>query len=243
LVASGPGVERLAEEVAHVLPDARVVVMTSDTVPNARAAAELVAAVERREVDVLIGTQIIAKGHHFPALTLVGVVDADVGLGGGDLRAAERTFQLLYQVAGRAGRERRPGRVLVQTHLPDHPVMQALANGDKDGFLAAELEERRDGAMPPYGRLAALILAGRDANRVKAEAQRLARAAPEDGGALVLGPAPAPLALLRGRYRERLLVKAEPQLDLPSYLRRWLGGHKLPGAVQLQVDVDPYSFL
>ena len=243
LVASGPGVERLAEEVAHVLPDARVVVMTSDTVPNARAAAELVAAVERREVDVLIGTQIIAKGHHFPALTLVGVVDADVGLGGGDLRAAERTFQLLYQVAGRAGRERRPGRVLVQTHLPEHPVMQALANGDKDGFLAAELEERRDGAMPPYGRLAALILAGRDANRVKAEAQRLARAAPENGGALVLGPAPAPLALLRGRYRERLLVKAEPQLDLPSYLRRWLGGHKLPGAVQLQVDVDPYSFL
>jgi primosomal protein N' (replication factor Y) (superfamily II helicase) len=243
LAASGPGVERLAEELRHVLPEARVAVMTSDTVPTARAAAELVTAVERRQVDVLIGTQIIAKGHHFPALTLVGVVDADLGLGGGDLRAAERTFQLLYQVAGRAGRESRPGRVLVQTHLPDHPVMQALAHGDKDGFLAAELVERRDAALPPYGRLAALILAGRDAAKVKAEAQRLARAAPRDGGALVLGPAPAPLALLRGRYRERLLVKAEPRLDLPGYLRRWLAEVRLPGAVSLQVDVDPYSFM
>lgn len=243
LVASGPGVERLAEEAAAVLPEARVAVMTSDTVPNARAAAELIAAMENRQVDVLLGTQIIAKGHHFPALTLVGVVDADLGLGGGDLRAAERTFQLLYQVAGRAGREARPGRVLVQTHLPEHPVMQALARGDKDGFLAVEYAERRDAGMPPCGRLAALVLAGRDLARVKAEAQRLARAAPEADGVRVLGPAPAPLALLRGRYRERLLVKAECRVDLPSYLRGWLRAVRLPGAVQLQVDVDPYSFL
>jgi primosomal protein N' (replication factor Y) (superfamily II helicase) len=243
LVASGPGVERLAEELAHILPDARVEVMTSDTVQTARAASELVMAMERREIDVLIGTQIIAKGHHFPDLTLVGVIDADLGLGGGDLRASERTFQLLYQVAGRAGRETRPGRVFIQTHLPEHPVMQALARSDKDGFLTAELEERREGAMPPFGRLAALIVAGRDASLVKTQAQRLARAAPSGEGALVLGPAPAPLALLRGRYRERLLVKAEPQLDLPAFLRRWLAAIKLPGAVQLQVDVDPYSFL
>jgi primosomal protein N' (replication factor Y) len=217
--------------------------MTSDTVQTARAASELVTAMERREIDVLIGTQIIAKGHHFPDLTLVGVIDADLGLGGGDLRASERTFQLLYQVAGRAGRETRPGRVFIQTHLPEHPVMQALARSDKDGFLTAELEERREGAMPPFGRLAALIVAGRDASLVKTQAQRLARAAPGGEGALVLGPAPAPLALLRGRYRERLLVKAEPQLDLPAFLRRWLAAIKLPGAVQLQVDVDPYSFL
>jgi primosomal protein N' (replication factor Y) len=243
LVPSGPGVERLAEEVAHLLPEARLAVMTSDTVPSANAAAGLVAAMERREIDVLLGTQIIAKGHHFPALTLVGVVDADLGLGGGDLRAAERTFQLLYQVAGRAGRERRPGRVLVQTHLPEHPVMQALAEGDKDGFLAVEYAERRESGMPPCGRLAALVLACRDLAKVKQEAQKLARAAPEADGVTVLGPAPAPLSLLRGRYRERLLVKAEARLDLPAYLRRWLGGHKLPGAVQLQVDVDPYSFL
>ena len=147
---------------------------------------------ESHTVDILLGTQIIAKGHHFPDLTLVGVVDADLGLGGGDLRAAERTFQLLYQVAGRAGREERPGRVLIQTHLPEHPVMQALAVGDKDRFLAVELEERRIGEMPPFGRLAALIVSGGDAQRVKAEARRIAQAAPETDEAIVLGPTPAP---------------------------------------------------
>ena len=243
LTASGPGVERLAEELAGILPKARLAVMTSDTAGDTKAATALVEAMESHAVDILLGTQIIAKGHHFPDLTLVGVVDADLGLGGGDLRAAERTFQLLYQVAGRAGREDRPGRVLIQTHLPEHPVMQALAVGDKDRFMAVELEERRFGEMPPFGRLAALILAGGDPERVKDEARRLARAAPETAGAIVLGPAPAPLALLRGRYRERLLVKADPGLDLPAWLRAWLGGIKLPGAVQLQVDVDPISFL
>jgi primosomal protein N' (replication factor Y) len=171
------------------------------------------------------------------------VVDADLGLGGGDLRAAERTFQLLYQVSGRAGREERPGRVLIQTHLPEHPVMQALAVGDKDRFLAVELEERRIGEMPPFGRLAALIFAGGDAERVKAEARQVARAAPRTDAAIVLGPAPAPLALLRGQYRERLLVKAEAGLDLPAWLRAWLGPIKLPSSVRLQVDVDPVSFL
>ena len=243
LAASGPGVERLAEELEELLPGARVAVMTSDTTGDARMAAALVEAMERHKVDVLIGTQIIAKGHHFPDLTLVGVVDADLGLGGGDLRAAERTFQLLYQVAGRAGREERPGRVLIQTHLPEHPVMQALAVGDKDRFLAVELEERRLGEMPPFGRLAALIFAGGDAERVKAEARRVARAAPPTEGILVLGPAPAPLALLRGRYRERLLVKAAEDVDLPTWLRAWLGPIRLPAAVHLQVDIDPVSFL
>jgi primosomal protein N' (replication factor Y) len=243
LAASGPGVERLAEELEELLPDARVAVMTSDTTSDARAAGEMVRAMEEHRVDVLIGTQIIAKGHHFPDLTLVGVVDADLGLGGGDLRAAERTFQLLYQVAGRAGREERPGRVLIQTHLPEHPVMQALAVGDKDRFLAVELEERRIGEMPPFGRLAALIFAGGDAERVKAEARRVARAAPESDGVIVLGPAPAPLALLRGRYRERLLVKAAEGVDLPAWLRTWLAPIRLPSAIHLQVDVDPVSFL
>lgn len=243
LAPSGPGVERLAEELEEVLPEARVAVMTSDTVGNARAAAEIVRAVEEHRVDALIGTQLVAKGHHFPDLTLVGVVDADLGLGGGDLRAAERTFQLLYQVAGRAGREDRPGRVLIQTHLPEHPVMQALAVGDKDRFLAVELEERRLGEMPPFGRLAALIFAGGDAERVKAEARRVARAAPESESVIVLGPAPAPLALLRGRYRKRLLVKAAPGVDLPAWLRAWLAPVRLPSAVHLQVDVDPVSFL
>jgi primosomal protein N' (replication factor Y) len=243
LAASGPGVERLAEEVDELLPGARVALMTSDTAADTKAAAAIVEGMEDHRIDVLIGTQIIAKGHHFPDLTLVGVVDADLGLGGGDLRAAERTFQLLYQVAGRAGREDRPGRVLIQTHLPEHPVMQALAVGDKDRFLAVELEERRIGEMPPFGRLAALIFAGADAERVKVEARAVARAAPETEGVIVLGPAPAPLALLRGRYRERVLVKATTEIDLPAWLRAWLGAIKLPSAVHLQVDVDPVSFL
>ena len=243
LAASGPGVERLTEELEGLLPAARVAVLTSDTAADAKAAAAIVAAMEERRVDVLVGTQLVAKGHHFPDLTLVGVVDADLGLGGGDLRAAERTFQLLYQVSGRAGRAERPGRVLIQTHLPEHPVMQALAVGDKDRFLAVELEERRLGEMPPFGRLAALIVAGGDAERVKAEARRIARAAPEDPDVIVLGPAPAPLALLRGRYRERLLVKAAAGVDLPAWLRRWLAPIRLPAAVRVQVDVDPVSFL
>jgi primosomal protein N' (replication factor Y) len=243
LVASGPGVERIAEELLTILPDARTALMTSDTTSGAAAVAALVGAVERREVDVLIGTQIIAKGHHFPQLTLVGVVDADLGLGGGDLRASERSFQLLYQVAGRAGRETRPGRVLIQTHLPDHPVMRALARGDKDAFLASELEERRLSGMPPFARLAALVLSGRDAERVKAEARRLALAAPRTEGVQLWGPAPAPISLLRGRWRERLLVRAVDGVDLPAWLRGWLAGRRLPASVGLQVDVDPYGFL
>ncbi len=243
LAVSGPGVERIAEELASFLPEARIALMTSDTMTGAAAVAELVHAMERREVDILVGTQIIAKGHHFPQLTLVGVVDADLGLGGGDLRAAERTFQLLYQVAGRAGRESRPGRVLLQTHLPEHPVMQALARGDKDRFLATELEERRLGGMPPYGRLAALVLSGRDAERVKSEARHLARSAPATEGVQIWGPAPAPLSLLRGRWRERILVRADNEVDLPAWLRGWIGKVRLPGQVMLQVDVDPYGFL
>ena len=166
------------------------------------------------QLDLLIGTQIIAKGHHFPDLTLVGVVDGDLGLAGGDLRAAERQFQLLYQVAGRAGRAARPGRVLIQTHLPDHPLMQALAAGDKERFYAEELAERQDAGMPPFGRLAALIVSGRDLPQVRRLATLIARAAPDVPGVRVLGPAPAPLALLRGRYRQRLLVIAAPEIDL-----------------------------
>ena len=243
LVASGPGVERIAEEVRHLLPDARLRIVTSDTVRTAEQAAGLVRAVTAGEVDILVGTQILAKGHHFPALTLVGVVDADLGLSGGDLRAAERSFQLLYQVAGRAGRAQRSGRVLIQTHLPDHPVMQALARGDRHGFLESELAEREASGMPPFGRLAALVLSGRDAEQVRREARRLARTAPRLEGLTVLGPAPAPLALLRGRYRERFLLKAAPEVDLPACLRQWLAGARLPGSVRLRVDVDPQSFL
>lgn len=243
LVASGPGVERIAEEVRALLPAARVQVVTSDTVGTAAAAAELVRAVLARELDVLVGTQMLAKGHHFPDLTLVVVVDADLGLAGGDPRAAERSFQLLYQVAGRAGRAERPGRVLLQTHDPDHPVMAALAAGDREGFLAAELQERAEARLPPFGRLAALVVSGPEAEAVRSFARALARAAPAAEGVRVLGPAPAPLALLRGRWRERLLVVDRDGSRLPGYLRGWLAGRRLPGRLALEVDVDPVSFL
>jgi primosomal protein N' (replication factor Y) len=243
LVACGPGVERLAEEVQALLPDARLGILTSDRPTGPGAVAALLRAMREHELDLLIGTQIIAKGHHFPDLTLVGVVDGDLGLSGGDLRVAERQFQLLYQVAGRAGRAARPGRVLIQTHLPDHPVMQALAAGDKERFYAEELAERRDAGMPPFGRLAALIVSGRDLQTVRRFAALLAREAPTAPGLRVLGPAPAPLALLRGRYRQRLLVIAAPETDLAAILRPWVKARKPPGDLRLQVDVDPYSFL
>jgi primosomal protein N' (replication factor Y) len=242
LVPCGPGVERLKEEVAARFPEARTALMVSDLLSGPRAAAELAAAMTAHRYDLLIGTQIVAKGHHFPLLTLVGVVDADLGLAGGDLRAAERTYQLLHQVAGRAGREERPGRVLVQTYMPQAPVMQALAKGDRDGFLAAEAAARRAAGLPPFGRLAALIVSAADAENADFAARALARAAPQLPGISVLGPAPAPLAVLRGRHRRRFLVKAERSVSLQAVLRDWLLRVKLAGSARLQVDIDPYGF-
>jgi primosomal protein N' (replication factor Y) len=242
LAACGPGVERIAEEVATQFPQARRAVMASDTVAGPAAAAAMVRAMAEHRVDILIGTQIVAKGHHFPLLTVVAVVDADLGLGGGDLRASERTFQLLSQVAGRAGRAERAGHVYLQTYLPEHPVIEALLRGDRAGFLAREADDRRAGAWPPFGRLVALIVSGHDVRRVESHAQALARAAPRHDGVRVLGPAPAPLALLRGRHRYRLLLRAERSVSVQTVVREWLARAPAPNGVRLQVDVDPYSF-
>jgi primosomal protein N' (replication factor Y) len=241
--ACGPGVERVAEEAAERFPKARVALMASDTLIGPHALRELIQKVQSHEIDLLIGTQIMAKGHHFPLLTLVGVVDADLGLNGGDLRAAERTFQLLHQVSGRAGRAERPGRVLLQTYEPEHPVMQALESGERDRFLALEAEGRRNHGWPPFGRLAALIVSGPDPEAADLTAAALARAAPHLRGVSVLGPAPAPLAVLRGRHRRRFLIKAERQVHLQSVLRQWLSAVRIASNVRVQVDVDPYSFL
>jgi len=241
--ACGPGVERLAEEVAADFPEVRATIVSSDTVAGPAAAAALVAQVQAHEVDLLIGTQLMAKGHHFPKLTLVGVVDADLGLAGGDLRAAERTYQLLAQVAGRAGRADQPGRVFLQTYMPEHAVMQALVSGDRDRFLAAEAKDRRDHGMPPFGRLAALIVSGRDAEAAERAARALGRAAPRRAGVEVLGPAPAPLSVLRGQHRFRLLLKAERSVNVQKVLRGWLEAVRWPSGVKVKVDVDPYSFL
>jgi primosomal protein N' (replication factor Y) len=198
---------------------------------------------ERREIDLLIGTQVVAKGHHFPLLTLVGVIDADLGLAGGDLRAAERTFQLLSQVAGRAGRAAHRGRVLLQTYQPEDKVMQALVSGDADHFYRAEAEDRRIAGMPPFGKLVALIVSGPDPAVVDRIAAELARSAPRDATIEVLGPAPAPLALLRGRHRRRLLLKASRAIKVQPVLRLWLAKIRPPTGVRIQIDVDPYSFM
>ncbi len=241
--ACGPGVERLAEEVAETFPDLRCIVAASDTVTSPTQAAELVRSIEAHEVDILIGTQMVAKGYHFPLLTLVGVIDADLGLSGGDLRAGERTYQLLYQVAGRAGRGDKPGHVILQTYMPDHPVMKALKSGERDRFLQTEADARRGAGMPPFGRLAALIVSGEDEVLVDDAANQLGRTAPHGPGILALGPAPAPLSMIRGRHRRRLLLKTEKKLPIQTILKDWLTRAVPPRNVRVQVDIDPYSFL
>jgi primosomal protein N' (replication factor Y) len=243
LVPCGPGVERLLEEVTVRFPAARPALMVSDLLSGPGAAAELAQAMTERRYDVLIGTQIVAKGHHFPMLTLVGVVDADLGLTGGDLRAAERTYQLLHQVGGRAGRAEHKGQVLIQTFMPDQPVMKALASGDRDRFLEAEAAARRHAGLPPFGRLAALIVSAADAETCDFTARALARAAPQLPGVTVLGPAPAPLAVLRGRHRQRFLVKTTREVRPQAVLGDWLSRVRVTGSARIQVDIDPYSFL
>ncbi len=241
MVALGPGIERLAEEVAAAFPQLASAILSGDhSVDQAR---KTLAAFTRGETRLLIGTQIIAKGHHFPDLTLVGVIDADLGLAGGDLRAAERTFQMLHQVSGRAGRAARAGHAVMQTYMLEHPVMQALISGDQAQFLTAESDARRARNLPPFGRLAALIISGPDQIQVRDFATLLARHAPHGKDLQVLGPAPAPLALLRGRHRYRLLLMATRQHNVQAILRQWLAQAKVPPKLRLNVDVDPYSFM
>ena len=242
LIACGPGVERVAEEFAAFFPNARYAIASSDTMATRGEIQGPLRAFASREIDVLIGTQIVAKGHHFPHLTLVGVIDADLGGADGDVRARERTFQLLHQVSGRAGRAEKPGLVLLQTRNPDDSVMQALASGDRDGFYEQERMFREAAAAPPFGRLAAIIVSGYDGEAVRDVARELAKTAPAARDVKVWGPTPAFYALLRGQTRERLLVQAARGVDVQAYMRAWLARVKVPGAVRVAVDVDPVSF-
>ncbi|MGV8986597.1 MAG: primosomal protein N' [Cypionkella sp.] len=240
----GPGVERLAEEVTARFPEARLAVLSSDLFGSARALKEEIVKIAEGAADIIIGTQIVAKGHNFPLLTLVGVIDADLGLQGSDLRAAERTFQLIRQVAGRAGRAEKRGTALLQTYQPDHPVIAAILGGDEEAFWAAEAAERRAAGVPPYGRMAGIILSSPDVAQVFDFGAELAR---RDGplrriGAVVYGPAPAPVARVRGRHRVRLLVKAEKTAPLQAALKEWVGQLKQPGNLRLAIDIDPQSF-
>jgi primosomal protein N' (replication factor Y) (superfamily II helicase) len=243
LVACGPGVERIADEVGVLFPEARRAVVTSDTLWSPAKAAEFVGRMEAGEIDIVIGTQLITKGYHFPNLTLVGVVDADLGLQGGDLRAAERSFQQIAQVAGRAGRAAKPGRVFVQTHEPNAPVIRALVSGDAESFYAAETEARKEANAPPFGRFAGIIISSEDLKQAQTTAHLIGKSAPDVDGMHVYGPAPAPLAMLRGRHRMRLLVHARRALDVQDVIRDWLGALDWPRSVRVSVDVDPYSFV
>ena len=245
LSVAGPGVERIAEEAAALFPEARIAVLSSDLVAGPEEMRARLAEIAEGGADIVIGTQMVAKGHNFPLLTLVGVIDADLGLRGGDLRAAERTFQLLAQVAGRAGRAERPGTALIQTASPDHPVMTALLSGEAEAFWTAEAEERRAAASPPFARMAGIVLSGTEERRVWEAARALARArAPLDSaGVDLFGPAHAPIARIRGRARVRLLARAARGVALQRALRAWLDGVKLPAAVRVTIDIDPQSFL
>ena len=242
MIACGPGVERVAEEFAQFFPTARYAIASSDTMHGPAETQSAIRAMAKREIDVLIGTQIMAKGHHFPQLTLVGVIDADLGGADGDLRARERTFQLLHQVSGRAGRADKPGLVLLQTRNPTDAVMQALAGGERDAFYAQEAEFRARAGAPPYGRLAALIVSGYDGETVREIARALGKAAPTAKDVKVWGPTPAFYALLRGQTRERLLLQAAKSVDVQAYMRAWLAAVKVPASVRVTVDVDPISF-
>ncbi|WP_294279219.1 primosomal protein N' [uncultured Sphingomonas sp.] len=243
LVACGPGVERIADEATALFPEAKIAVVTSDTIWSPAKAAEFVGRMEAGDIDIVVGTQLITKGYHFPNLTLVGVIDADLGLDGGDLRAAERTFQQIRQVSGRAGRGAKPGHVFIQTHSPKAQVMQALVTGDAEAFYTAETEARRDADAPPFGRYAAIIVSSEDQGAAQSTANAIARAAPKVDGMHVFGPAPAPLSMLRGRHRFRLLVHARRALAVQDVIREWLGGLEWSAKVRVAVDVDPYSFL
>ncbi|AVO38997.1 primosomal protein N' [Pukyongiella litopenaei] len=240
----GPGVERMAEEAAACFPDARIAVLSSDLFSSARALKEGIEAIAGGGADIIIGTQLVAKGHNFPLLTLVGVIDADLGLQGSDLRAAERTFQLMRQVAGRAGRADKPGTALLQTFQPEHPVIRAILGGDEEAFWSAEAAQREAAGMPPYGRMAGIILSGSDSGAVFDLGNALARndAPLRAVNAQVFGPAPAPIARIRGRHRVRLLVKAPKGVALQDALTRWLAPVRLKGDARLAVDIDPQSF-
>ena len=243
LVACGPGVERICDEVKMLFPQARTAIVTSDTIWSPQKAADFVHQMEAGAIDIVVGTQLVTKGYHFPNLTLVGVVDADIGLEGGDLRAAERSFQQIAQVAGRAGRAEKPGRVYVQTRMPNAPVIQALIRNDREGFYAAEIEARRQALAPPFARWAAIIVSSEDNKEAMETARLIGQTAPKLDGFSVYGPAPAPLAMLRGRHRHRLLVHALRSVDLQNIMRDWLRQLEWPRAVRVGVDVDPYSFV
>jgi primosomal protein N' (replication factor Y) len=243
LVSCGPGVERIAEEVAKSFPEAKVSLMTSDRMTTLSKASDIIDSITGGNVDIIVGTQIMAKGYHFPNLTLVGIIDADLGLEGGDLRAAERTYQLLQQVSGRAGREKEKGTVIMQSYMPENMVMQSLKSGSRNEFIQAEATSRKATNMPPYARLAAIIISGVNERETHLVAKAIVAAAPIQNSIRMLGPVPAPIYLLRGKYRFRILVHSPRNINIQAWLKSLLASLKIPTRVKVKVDIDPYSFM
>jgi primosomal protein N' (replication factor Y) len=237
----GPGVERIAEEVRHLFPDKNIAVLSKDQIGKNGEMEEILEQMSTGRIDILIGTQIVSKGHHFPNLTLVGIVDADIGFLGGDLRAGERTYQLLHQVGGRAGREDKKGKVIIQTYSPDNKVLVALANGSEAEYIETEIENRQSAHMPPFSKIAQILLTGKNADNVLWIAKKLAHNAPRSG-ATILGPAEALMSKLSGKYRYRMLVIAPKNFNIQKYIKVWLEQVKIPSSCQIKIDIDPQSF-
>jgi primosomal protein N' (replication factor Y) len=239
----GPGVERIEEEIKLLFPEARLMIMTSDTLSSPKKIEEAFQKIHDQQIDIIIGTQVMAKGHHFPFLTLVGVIDGDASLGGGDLRATEKTYQLLYQVGGRAGRQNLKGSVLIQTHTPDHPVMQAIQDYNHDAFLDLELESRKVLDLPPFGKLGALIISGKDQAFLERYVQDVAQQMPHHAKVQILGPTPAPLFKLHHWYRWRFLIKVPKEISIQKVIHHWMNQIHIPSNIKMTIDIDPYSFL
>jgi len=243
LTPVGPGVERVAEEAARHFPDAKIEIFSSDTAGNPKEIAARMKRMESGEIDILVGTQMVVKGHNFPHLTFVGVVDGDLGLAGGDPRAGERTYQTLVQVAGRAGRADKPGTALIQTHQPEHEALSALAAGNRERFISAELANREMLGLPPYGKLAGVIISGPDMKKTEDLANKFVSFAPRADGIDILGPSEPPIGRLRGLFRRRILIQSEPTVNLSKYMRVWRARIKMPAKYKLHIDIDPQGFM
>tara|TARA_Y100001960_G_scaffold327212_1_gene413066 strand:+ start:52 stop:1086 length:1035 start_codon:yes stop_codon:yes gene_type:complete len=243
LTSCGPGVERLEEEVLTKFPDSQTSIISSDTLKDSKSFNQFLLDVETQKVNIIIGTQIISKGHNLKNLTLVGIIDADLSLSGGDLRASEKTFQLLQQVSGRAGRENKPGEVIIQTYDPENQAIQAIMDENRDEFLNMEIQERKGANMPPFGKLAAIILSSKNLNLLNIAANKLFNSFPNFKEIIILGPAPAPLSFIRGKHRVRFLIKSNREVNLQKIIKEWISKNKISPLIKLTIDIDPYSFL
>lgn len=242
-ISCGPGVERIAEEVYKHFPDAKVAIMSSDHTSKWSEIESIVKRLEEGEIDILIGTQMVTKGYHFPKLTLVGIIDGDNGLSGSDPRIAERTYQLLHQVGGRAGRADLKGRVLIQTYVPEQPIMQALLSENRKDFLDEECSARENWDLPPYTRLVAILLEGRNQKEVLEIAQHIALNAPPIEGIEILGPVEAPLPFIRGKYRMRILLKIKQNVSAQKYMKVLKDYFPKKSSTNIEIDIDPFQFL